>query len=109
MKKLLTAAAAFASLTFSATLAWAAEQDFTIINRTGHAVMTLNVSPSDETNWGPDILGVEILANGESAEITFDRDEERCLWDIRVTYDDGDMNDWRQVNLCESTTITLTP
>lgn len=107
MLRHLTAAAALVTATFSATLAWAGQQDFTIVNRTGHSVLTLNVSPSDETRWGPDILGVDILANGESAEITFDRDEERCLWDVRVTYDDGDTGDWRQVNLCETTTITL--
>jgi hypothetical protein len=105
MKKLFLAIA----LVFStfASPAFAGQQDFTIINSTGQAIMTLNVSPSDETNWGPDILGVDILAAGEQSEISFDRDEERCNWDIRVTYEDGDTGDWRQVNLCETTTITL--
>ncbi len=86
--------------------AWFAPQDFTIHNQTGHVVVTLNVSPSSETRWGPDILGREVLADGESAEITFDRSDV-CLWDIRVTYDDGDTGDWRQINLCETTDITL--
>ena len=107
MFKQFIGAAALVAATCSATIAWAGEQDFRIINRTGHTVMTLNVSPSDETAWGPDILGVDVLANGESADISFDRDEDRCLWDIRVTYDDGDTGDWRQVNLCETTTVTL--
>jgi hypothetical protein len=105
MKKLFLAIA-LAFSTF-ASPAFAGQQDFTIINRTGQAIMTLNVSPSDETSWGPDILGVDILAAGEQSEISFDRDEERCNWDIRVTYEDGDTGDWRQVNLCETTTVTL--
>lgn len=91
----------------AAAAAMFAPQDFTIHNQTGHVVMTLNVSPSSETRWGPDILGRDVLADGESAEITFDRDEDICLWDIRVTYDDGDTGDWRQINLCETTDVTL--
>jgi hypothetical protein len=91
----------------SVAAAWFAPQDFTIHNETGHVVVTLNVSPSSETRWGPDILGVDVLGSGESAEITFDRNEDVCLWDIRVTYSDGDTGDWRQINLCETTDITL--
>jgi hypothetical protein len=89
------------------TAAWAAQQDFTIVNHTGQAVMTLNVSPSDENTWGPDILGVDILANGEQADVSFANSEDRCEWDIRVTYEDGDTGDWRGINLCETTTVEL--
>ena len=90
-----------------ATAAYAAQQDFTIVNDTGQVIMTLNVSPSDENQWGPDILGTDVLAAGESAEISFDRAEERCEWDIRVTYQDGDSGAWGGINLCETTTVTL--
>ena len=69
---------------------------------------TLNVSPTGDDQWGPDILGREVLANGESASITFPRGETQCQWDIRATYDDGDTTDARGVNLCELTTVTLT-
>jgi len=91
-----------------ATVAYAAQQDFTITNHTGQTVMTLNVSPTSENSWGPDILGVDVLGNGESAEISFDRDEDDCVWDIRVTYEDGDTGDWRGINLCETTDVELT-
>ena len=93
--------------TMLATAAYAAQQDFTIVNNTGQAIMTLNVSPSDENQWGPDILGADVLGAGERAEISFDRDEERCEWDIRVTYEDGDTGAWGGINLCETTTVTL--
>lgn len=83
-------------------------QDFTIVNNTGQAVMTLNVSPTNEDEWGPDILGRDVLANGESAQITFERGESQCNWDIRVTYQDGETGDWRNNNLCEIATVTLT-
>jgi hypothetical protein len=83
-------------------------QNFTLNNNTGHVVVTLNVSPSNEDTWGEDILGRDVLANGESAQITFARAETQCLWDIRATYDDGDTTDARGVNLCELTTVNLT-
>lgn len=107
MFKAIASAAAFAGVLLSATTALAQEQDFTVINRTGYVVVTMNVSPSDSTQWGPDILGSEVLADGESAEVSFDVAEDDCYWDIRVTYDDGDTGDWRQINLCETSTITL--
>lgn len=101
-------AAALLSVSLYATAAWAAAQDFTIHNRTGHVIVTLNVSPSNSNRWGPDILGREVLADGESAEVTFDRNEDQCMWDIRVTYDDNTANDERGINLCEVSEFTFT-
>ena len=82
-------------------------QNFTLTNNTGHVLTTLNVSASNDNAWGPDILGRDVLANGESAEITFPRAETACMWDIRATYDDGGTSDNRGVNLCETTTVTM--
>jgi len=105
MKKLAIAVACFVSALASA--AYAAQQDFTIVNRTGQAIMTLNVSPTTQDAWGPDILGIDILAADEQAEISFANDEEECLWDIRVTYEDGETGAWQAINLCETVTVEL--
>jgi hypothetical protein len=102
-------AAADGGGTPSALVQGQARQNFTVVNTTGHTVMTLNVSASNENSWGPDILGRDVLANGESAEITFDRSETQCNFDIQATYDDGDTTDMRGVNLCTVATVTLTP
>jgi hypothetical protein len=101
-------AGAFLAAAFAASAAWAAAQDFTIHNHTGHVIVTLNVSPTASNQWGPDILGRDVLADGESAEVSFDRAEDQCIWDIRVTYDDDTENDERGVNLCETTDVTFT-
>ena len=85
-----------------------AQQDFAIVNNTGQAVMTLNVSPSDQNEWGPDILGQSVLANGQSGTVQFARGQDQCNWDIRATFENGGTGDWRNINLCETTTITLT-
>jgi hypothetical protein len=107
MRKLFFAGALLASTIASA--ANAAPQDFTLTNSTGHVIVTLNVSPSDSNRWGPDILGRDVLGDGEAAEVTFDRNEDDCEWDIRVTYDDGTQNDERGINLCETTDVEFTP
>lgn len=91
----------------AAASAVAGKQDFTIINNTGFVVVTLNVSRSGENRWGPDLLDSEVMANNEQAEVSFDNAEDQCLWDIRVTYDDGDTGDMREVDLCEVSTVTL--
>lgn len=105
MRRLAIAAAVAACAL--ATAAFAGQQDFVIVNNTGQAILTLNVSPASEDTWGPDILGIEILAAGERGQVSFDNDEERCDWDIRVTYEDGDTGDWRGIDLCETAVVEL--
>jgi hypothetical protein len=85
----------------------AARQNFSVVNGTGHTVLTLNVSPTTEDEWGPDILGSQVLQNGQTAQVTFDRAESQCNYDIRATYDDGDTTDMRGVNLCQVGTVNL--
>ena len=84
-----------------------ARQNFSVVNGTGHTVMTLNVSPTSEDEWGPDILGTQVLQNGQTAQVTFDRAETQCNYDIRATYDDDDTTDMRNVNLCQVGTVNL--
>ena len=93
----------------SAEVQGQARQNFSVVNNTGHTVVTLNVSASNENSWGPDILGRDVLPNGQSADITFPHDTAQCMWDIKATYDDGDTTDMRGVNLCNVATVTLTP
>lgn len=93
----------------SSTAAFAGIQDFTAVNRSGHTIMTLQVSSSSDPDWGEDLLGSGVLPNGRSAPVTFDADPSDCLWDIRVTYDDGDDSEMRQVNLCRVSTVTFNP
>jgi len=86
----------------------AGQQNFNLVNNTGHTVVTLNVSASNQNSWGEDILGRDTLANGETAQITFPHGETECNFDIRATYDDGGTTDARGINLCQVATVTLT-
>jgi hypothetical protein len=84
-----------------------ARQNFSVVNTTGHVVVTLNVSPTTENEWGPDILGSNVLQTGQTAQVVFDRAETQCNYDIRATYDDQDTSEMRNVNLCQVGTVNL--
>jgi hypothetical protein len=85
----------------------AADQDFTLINSTGYVIVSVYVSPSSSSNWGPDVLGAAVLPAGQQAAITFPEGTQGCAWDLKVTYDDNDSSEWTNVNLCSISRVTL--
>ena len=85
------------------------QQSFSIVNNTGRTVTRLTDSAANEDDWGIDILGMQPLPDGETAQASFTRGEDQCLWDFRATFEGGETRDWRGVNLCEASTVTLTP
>ena len=89
--------------------AGATKLDFKILNKTGHTVVSFNVSPTSVDEWGEDILGKDVLNNGESADITFDRTSSECKWDLKATYDDDDTTEMKGVDLCTVGEVTLNP
>ena len=43
--------------------------DFTLINETGYNISSIFVSPTTENEWGEDIMGRDLLNDGESVEV----------------------------------------
>ena len=85
------------------------QQEFAIVNNTGRTVTRLANSAAGEDDWGIDMLGMQPLPNGERTQTSFGRGTDQCLWDFRATFEGGETRDWRGVNLCEISTLTLTP
>jgi len=101
--KIAYVAAALAALSIAAAPAMAQTTEavnFTLNNTTGNTLVTLQISESGNNSWGEDILGVEMLAGGESADVTIDDDLADCEYDVRATFDDGSVLDERGVNMC---------
>ncbi len=93
---------------FAATVAHAqGKQDFTLVNRTGYQIDEVYVGPVSQSHWGEDVMGKDAIAQGETAEITFNGGSNACKWDIRVVYNDGDASEFRSVNLCNVSRVTL--
>lgn len=88
-------------------LAFAGDQDFTLVNSTGVLIDKLFVSPHDSEHWGDDILGRDILADGESVEIKFHRDEDAAVWDLKIIDKDGNTIEWENLELPTINKITL--
>src|SRR5204863_4998587 len=91
MRSLLFASAAAAIVAISApALAQSAKQDFTLVNRTGYELKALFVSPSKADTWNEDILGQDVLEDGNSVNIHFNPRAQTCKWDLKVVYTDDD-------------------
>lgn len=87
--------------------ALAADQDFTLVNRTGYTIEQVYVSPIKARDWEEDVLGRDVLDDGDSVNIRFSKREDVCRWDLKVVYDDGEEAEWSDFNLCEVSRITI--
>jgi len=108
MKKLLSAA--FAAMLALALPAGAqqAKQDFRLINKTGYELKALYVSPSKSDDWGDDILGQDVLSDGQAVNVHFNPRAQTCKWDLKVTYtDDNSSAVWSDIDLCTVEKITI--
>lgn len=100
-------AIATAALIVSGGLARAADQDFTLLNKTGYQIDSVFVSETSNRHWGEDVMGRDTLDNGDSVHIRFNKSADACNWDLRVKYNDGDQATWNNLNLCNISKVTL--
>jgi len=108
MKKFAVALVAALVLAGSmAVFAASGEQDFVLINKTGLTIDKVFVSPTTTDDWEEDVLGVDVLENGEHVTIKFSRDTEACQWDLKIVDEEGDSVVWNNINLCKAEEITL--
>ena len=107
MRRVTLGVACAVVLAISASLVAQGKQDFTLVNKTGLTISELYVSPSNDDEWGEDVLGRDVLENNDKANITFGRKEKMCLWDLKIVGDDKDDVIWEDINLCKAEEITL--
>lgn len=105
--KVMGGLAAVVILALTVGPAVAGDQDFELLNKTGVEIAALYVSPSQADEWGEDILGVDVLPDGESVHIKFSRKETAAKWDIRIEDGDGNSLEWEGFNLLEISKIAL--
>lgn len=104
MKRLvLGAAVAAAAMAFAigASAGTTEPVHFTIDNATDSTMTALHLSTPSTNSWEEDILGVDVVAGGDSVDVTIDDDLEDCNYDMRADFDDGTHIDVRNVNFCE--------
>lgn len=95
------------SVSAYAVPAFAGDQDFRLVNKTGYQIDEVYVGPVSSDSWGNDVMGSDSLGAGEAVNITFSAPSNVCKWDMKVKYNDGDSAEWRSLNLCSISTVTL--
>jgi hypothetical protein len=100
-------AAVALAVAFGAPSAFAGDQDFTLVNRTGVEIHQLYIASSAQQDWEEDVLGADVLPVGESVDITFPVDETVELWDMKVVDGEGNDLQWGQLNLKAISKVTL--
>lgn len=104
----LTAWLVAATLAGLAGPARAGDQDFLLVNQTGKVIDQLFVVPNHARTWEEDILGRDVLLNGESTTIRFSHQERDCLWDLMVVDKQGEELWWEDIDLCQHQRVVLT-
>ena len=82
-------------------------QDFALINATGYQISQVFVAPSKSEDWEEDVLGQDVLDDGETVNIRFAAKTRTCHYDLKVIYEDGDEAEWRRFDLCTVSRITI--
>ncbi|MBQ7733847.1 MAG: hypothetical protein IJT58_07505 [Synergistaceae bacterium] len=86
--------------------AFAGAQDFVLVNRTGYDIYVVNISPTKTNDWEEDILGSDILENGEEVQVRFGIGNTR-YWDIQAIFEDESSISWYGIDLLETFKVTL--
>lgn|SRR5512135_1239223 len=90
----------------TASQALAAAQDFTFHNQSSKVVASLYISATNESKWGEDVLGRDVLQPGESTHIQFSGYGDQCDFDIKVVDANGAETVENGMNLCTLTDVS---
>lgn len=85
----------------------AADQTFTLVNRTGLTLTEVYVSPATSDEWGENGLGQGVLEKNDRVKIRFNRAEKACDWDLKVLDNTGASAEWTDFDLCQTSTILI--
>jgi hypothetical protein len=102
-KTLAIAALSLPLVSLLAPSALADKNDFQVLNNTGIDITELYLSDSSLDSWNNDILDRDVLEGGDAIRVNFaDMSSDRCLYDIRAVFADGqEVEDYR-LNVCEN-------
>ncbi len=105
MGKLIFAAAALA---LSATSAFAEDLYFQVINNSSLHVDYFYASPSNTSDWGPDLLGPNnrLYAYSQGTATIADGSNQ-CLYDFKYVMSDGQVYYEERIDLCSLGSYTI--
>jgi len=72
-----------------------------IHNQTGWTMLRFYASDSRKSDWEEDILGADVLANGDSLQINIDDGSGACVYDFKAEFTNGQSLTRMNVNVCQ--------
>ncbi|MFT8242822.1 hypothetical protein [Roseomonas sp. BN140053] len=79
------------------------DPSFRLSNRGGTTIQEVYVSSSQDSSWGQDRLGQDVLPPGRQVILRLPVGQ--CVNDLRVVYSNGQASERRQVNTCALTDL----
>jgi len=95
---------------FGAATSFAEEElnlDFTLHNATGKVLKEVYVGPNSSDEWGSDVMGKDVVGDGESVHLSFHPKATAKHWDLKIVFDDGKATVWTDFDLTTIDDITI--
>ena len=94
MIKMLTGAACALMMLAAAGAASAQDGDeddytFTLFNNSSSTIITFHLVSQYDTEWSEDLIPNDVIAPGDEMYLTFNPNEDECLYPTAVVMDDG--------------------
>jgi hypothetical protein len=109
MRSLLIVGVLSAVLAASLSAAEAANRKVDIVNKTGMEMKHFYASNTGTSDWEEDILGRDVLDDGETFEADIDDGTGACRFDFKGVFANGNEVVKKNVNVCEISTFTFRP
>ena len=107
MRTLLLTASMLPFLVLGSPVA-AANRVVEVINATGMTMVEFYASVTTTNSWEEDILGDDVLEDGESIDVNIDDGSGKCIYDFRAVFENGQEAVKQSVNVCRISTFTFT-
>jgi hypothetical protein len=84
------------------------QQTYTVTNSSGMVITGVSLSPRGADTWGSNVNTTGSIMSDQSFQFVHTTDKSNCLYDIRYSSEDGTFYYVRDVDLCNTTTVSLT-
>ena len=86
----------------------ASDHHVTIVNKTGMALKHFYASVTSTDDWEEDVLGKEILEDGETFDVDIDDGSGKCMYDFKGVFENGQFLVQKNIDVCTVHTYTYT-
>ena len=107
-KTIITLAAVIGMFLFNTANSYSQALYFYIVNKTGFTLNEINVTPSETTTWGSDILPNDLFENDSRVKVSIPASYgESCAFDLRITDLEGGSVVFTGLDACKLLVLTV--